>query len=70
LLIDGRLKGVFVLLSILFVGWGGAGAARGGGGRHLGDQSAAVHRHSLDRLNTIFFDFFKESLIVFILSRT
>jgi len=25
----------------------------GSGGRHLSDQSAAVHRHSLDRLNTI-----------------
>ena len=32
LLIDGRLKGVFVLLSILLVGLGRAGAGPGGGG--------------------------------------
>ena len=33
---------------------GGAGTGPvGRGERHLGHQSAAVHRHSLDRLNTV-----------------
>ena len=30
-----------------------AGTDPGRGERHLGDQSATVHRHSLDRLNMI-----------------